>query len=251
MHLPSFDYRSARTVEEAVALHAGAAGAAYMAGATDLLPQARTGRRTLARVIDVKTIPALRAFADDQGGLRIGAAVPLSDVAADPRVRERWPLLAQCCLAVGAWPLRNRATLAGNVCNASPAADTAVALLALDAIVVAEGPDGSRELPIDGFFVGPGRSALAPGELVTAIRLTAASAGLKGSYLRLSRRKGLDLATVGVLVGRRGVSGSANGSANGGANGGANGSANGGGNGSASGSANGGGNGSANGSANG
>jgi carbon-monoxide dehydrogenase medium subunit len=97
--------------------------------------------------------------------------------------------------------------MAGNVCNASPAADTAVALLALDASVRIAGPSGRRTLPIAKLFLGPGKSALGPGEIVTSFLLPAASADLRGRYLRLSRRHGMDLATVGVLVALPGSSG--------------------------------------------
>ena len=202
MLLSRFEYRAARSVDEAVALFAERPGGRYLAGGTDLLPQLRARRRA-ERLIDVKRIGELRVITErGDRGLAIGAAVPLAEIVAHPAVQERYPLLRDCCNAVGAYPLRNRATMAGNVCNASPAADTAVALLALDALVVARGPEGARELPAATFFTGPGQTVLAPGELVTAIVLPAASAGTRGSYLRLSRRRGMDLATVGVLVGR-------------------------------------------------
>jgi carbon-monoxide dehydrogenase medium subunit len=163
----------------------------------------RAGRKAPGRLVDLKRIPGLheiREVAD--GGLSIGAAVPLADVEVHPDVLDRFPLLAECAKTVGAWPLRQRATLAGNLCNASPAADTAVALLALEAEVEVASTVGRRTIPIREFFLGPGLSALEPGELVTAVVLPGASAGFRGSYLRLSRRKGMDLATVGVLVGK-------------------------------------------------
>ena len=130
-------------------------------------------------------------------------AVALAEVETHPAVLARFPLLADCCREIGAPPLRNRATLAGNVCNASPAADSALALLALGARVVAVGPDGAREIPIAAFFSGPGATALRPGELVTEIALPGPAAGARGRYLRLSRRRGMDLMTVGVLVARQ------------------------------------------------
>ena len=202
MLLSPFEYRAARTVDEALALCAEKPGSRYFAGGTDLLPQLR-GKRRAERLIDIKRIDELRTIRErGDRSLAIGAAVPLAEIAAHPSVRQRYPLLRDCCNAVGAYPLRNRATMAGNVCNASPAADTAVALLALDALVVARGPGGTREVPVAGFFTGPGQTVLAPGELVTAIVLPAATATMRGSYLRLSRRRGMDLATVGVLVGR-------------------------------------------------
>lgn len=200
---PDLDYVVPASVGEAVALRSGAPGAAFLLGGTDLLPQLRAGRKAPTLLVDLKRVPGLGAIRElPDGSISIGAAVPLADVEADPGVARRFPLLVECVKTVGAWPLRQRATLAGNVCNASPAADTAVALLALDAVVNATGSDGSRAIPIGGFFLGPGKTALAPGELVTDVVLPAASAGFHGSYLRLSRRKGMDLATVGVLVGK-------------------------------------------------
>ncbi len=202
--MPSdLDYRSPSTVDHALALMSEAPGGAFLLGGTDLLPQMRTGRRAPSVLVDLKRIAELREIRETaDGGLSIGAAVPLADVETHPLVRARYALLAECVSTVGAWPLRQRATLAGNICNASPAADTAVALLAFDAVVGAVSSEGRRTLPMSRFFTGPGRTALRPGELVTDVVLPATSRGFAGSYLRLSRRKGMDLATVGVLVGR-------------------------------------------------
>ncbi len=197
------DYVVPSTVEEAVALQAGSSGAAYLLGGTDLLPQMRAGTKDPGRLIDLKRIPLLREVRETEGGgLSIGAAAVMADVEIHPAVLARYPLLAECVKTVGAWPLRQRATLAGNVCNASPAADTAVALLALDATFNLVSAQGRRSIPVSAFFRGPGQTALRPGELMTDVILPAASAGFTGSYLRLSRRKGMDLATVGVLVGK-------------------------------------------------
>ena len=196
------DYLAPTTVEEAIALKA-TPGTAWLLGGTDLLPQMRAGRKAPERLVDLKRIPGLHEIRESaDGGLSIGAAVPLADVETHPGVLDRFPLLAECAKTVGAWPLRQRATLAGNLCNASPAADTAVALLALDAEVKVASTAGRRSIPVREFFLGPGLAALSPGDLVTEIVLPGASAGFRGSYLRLSRRKGMDLATVGVLVGK-------------------------------------------------
>lgn len=197
------DYVAASTIEEAVALQAASSGAAYLLGGTDLLPQMRAGRKDPRQLIDLKRIPLLREIREtESGALSIGAAVPMADVEIHPAVLARYPLLVECMKTVGAWPLRQRATLAGNVCNASPAADAAVALLALDAVLNLVSTQGRRSIPVHAFFRGPGQTALRPGELMTDVVLPAASAGFTGSYLRLSRRKGMDLATVGVLVGK-------------------------------------------------
>ena len=197
------DYLAPVTVEDAVAVGTGGPGSVYLLGGTDLLPQMRSGRRSPFRIVDLKRIAALHEIRETgDGGLSIGAAVPLADVEAHAGVLDGFPLLSECAKTVGAWPLRQRATLAGNICNASPAADCAVALLALEALVSVASATGVRKVPMAGFFLGPGQTALSPGELVTEIVLPAASAGFRGRYLRLSRRKGMDLATVGVLVGK-------------------------------------------------
>jgi carbon-monoxide dehydrogenase medium subunit len=203
MSAQPLEFRTARSVDEALALWAERPGAHYFAGGTDLLIQMRAGRRAPSRLVDVKRIPELSAVRTrNDGALVVGAGVPLAVIAAYPEVRERFPLLAECCLAVGSYPLRNRATMAGNICNASPAADTSAALLALGADVEAAGPKGTVSLPIAGFFLGPGKTALPAGALVTAIVLPARAAGCRGSFHRLSRRRGVDLATLGVLVAR-------------------------------------------------
>ena len=199
------DYLAPSAVEDAVALRASLPSAAFLLGGTDLLPQMRSGRRSPETLIDLKRIAELHEIRENaDGGLSIGAAVPLADVEAHPLVLARYPLLAECAKTVGAWPLRQRATLAGNVCNASPAADTAVALLALDAVVNVASTTGRLAMAISELFLGPGQTALMPGDLVTDVVLPGSAAGFRGSYQRLSRRKGMDLATVGVLVGKRG-----------------------------------------------
>jgi CO/xanthine dehydrogenase FAD-binding subunit len=200
--LPRFSYVTANTIEDALERWARSPAAAFFAGGTDLLPQLRLGRRIHETLIDVKRVSALGEIrVGDDDTVSIGAAVSLAETGRHPAVAGRYPLLAECCRRVGAAPLQNRATLAGNICNASPAADTAVALLALDALIGVAGLRGRRQVPIAEFFRGPGQTALVPGELVTEVVLPAAAQGFCGSYLRLSRRHGMDLATVGVLVG--------------------------------------------------
>ncbi len=201
MLLPSFDYHVPHSVNEAVEMWGQQPGGVYMLGGTDILPQMRAGRRRATRVIDIKRIPEIQGIREEMdGSLWVGAATPMAAVETHPAILARYPVLVECCQTVGAWPLRHRATLAGNICNASPAADTAVALLALDARILTAGPLGKRSLPISDFFKAPGHSALTEGELVTAIVLPLESSGWRGRYLRLSRRQGMDLATVGVLV---------------------------------------------------
>lgn len=199
MLLPHFEYRAARSIDEALSLASEGVSSRFMAGGTDLIAQMRI-RLKVDRIIDLKGIPGLNAIADSEdGGLVIGATATIADVCRDARVHERYPALVQCASEVGAYALRNRATIVGNVCNGSPAADTAVALLCLDAIAEVVGPKGKREIPLSEFFIGPGKTAREMDEIVTGVRLPKETAGMKAHYGRLSRRRGMDLATVAVL----------------------------------------------------
>jgi carbon-monoxide dehydrogenase medium subunit len=126
----------------------------------------------------------------------ISAGTVMTDIAADPLVRRHFPALAEAAAVVGSVQIRNRATLAGNVCNASPAADTAPALLVYDATVVAEGPGGSRRIRVDDFFVRSGVTTLARGELVSAIELPLPARRMGAVHVRRTRRRGHDLASV-------------------------------------------------------
>ncbi|MDR0965240.1 MAG: FAD binding domain-containing protein [Myxococcales bacterium] len=200
MLLPHFDYRAARSIDEALALANEGISSRFMAGGTDLIAQMRI-RLKVERVIDLKKIPGLDAIAEtDDGGLEIGATAVISDVCRHALVQARYPALVKCASELGAYALRNRATVVGNVCNGSPAADTSVALLCLDALAVAVSQRGERLIPLSEFFIAPGKTARASDEIITAIRLPAATSGMKASYNRLSRRRGMDLATVAVLT---------------------------------------------------
>ncbi len=148
-----------------------------LAGGTDLIIRLRDGTIRPRVVVDVKGIEELDAEIRELGGaedgLTIGARAVMTDIAADERIRARPPALAEAAAVVGAVQIRNRATLAGNICNASPAADTVPALLVFGARVVVAGPAGVRRIPVDDVFVRSGVTTLARGELVTAIELPA------------------------------------------------------------------------------
>ena len=194
----TFAYARPVTLAEAVAL-LGAHGpdARLLAGGTDLVIRLRDGTARPAVVIDVKRIAELRpAIREDDGRLVISAGTVMTDVAANERVRRAFPALAEAAAVVGSVQIRNRATLAGNVCNASPAADTAPSLLVYDATVVAEGPGGARRIPVDGFFVRSGVTTLARGEIVTAIELPLPTRKMGAVHTRRTRRRGHDLASV-------------------------------------------------------
>ena len=203
MSLPSWDYHRPRDLQEAISLHAGCPEARYLAGGTDLLTRVRFhGAEPFPRrLIDLKGVTTLSGIREDpDGNLSIGACCSVAAVAAHQLVRERYPLLGECCQALGSYPLRHRATIGGNLCNASPCADTAAAFLALEAVLVASGPQGQREIPIQGFFLAPGKSLLACGEILEAVRLPSLSAFGRGHYGRLARRRSVDISTVAVLV---------------------------------------------------
>lgn len=202
MNLTDFEYRSARTVEEALDLYGSNDGARYLAGGTDLLPQVRCGAGQAAElVIDIKRIPGFCEIGEtDAGDLRIGPTASIASLVNDERIRKHYPALADCAVQLGSYPLRNIATVAGNICNASPCADTAAALLALEARVEVTGVDGVRQVNITDFFQGPGMSALKRGELVTGILLPKQTRDASAHYGRIARRKGVDISTVAVLV---------------------------------------------------
>ena len=172
-------------------------GARPIAGGTDLVIRLRDGSIRPDVVVDVKWIRELEAsIRESDGRVVIGARAVMTDIATDPLVRRHFPALAEAALVVGAVQIRNRATLAGNLCNASPAADTAPALLVYDASVVVAGPTGERRIPVAELWVRSGVTTLAAGELVTAIELPIPPSRQGSVHLRRTRRRGHDLAAV-------------------------------------------------------
>ncbi|MEW5865572.1 MAG: xanthine dehydrogenase family protein subunit M [Bacillota bacterium] len=201
MLLP-FDYVRARSKEEAVDL-ARRAGqkAKFLAGGTDLLVRIRDRQLRPEVLIDLKGIPGIEGIAYREGeGLVVGAATLLNRVIRDEVVRSRYALLAEAAHTVGSLQIRNRASLGGNISNASPAADTAPALLVYESEVVTWGPSGSRVIPLAEFFRGPGVTALGEGEFVYAIKLPTLKERSFGVYLKLGRTNAVDLAMVSVAA---------------------------------------------------
>jgi CO/xanthine dehydrogenase FAD-binding subunit len=182
-------------------LHEHGPEARLLAGGTDLLVRLRTGYIRPAFVVDLKRVRALRAdISEVDGNLRVGARVVMTDLIADPRVRRHYPALVEAASVVGSVQIRNRATLAGNICNASPAADTAPALLVYGSIVNVAGHRGSRSVPLTEFFKGPGKTVLDRGELVESIDLPIPDEPAGGAFGRVTRRKGVDLATINLCA---------------------------------------------------
>ena len=199
--LPGFDYVRAATADEAVALLAEYGTAArLLMGGTDLFPALRDGVFRPQVVVDVKALPGLRDIRyDEDTGLTVGAAATMNQIAHHPNVRT-YPVLAEAAHTVASYQIRNRATLGGNLCNASPCADTSPATLVLEAQFVLYGPAGERLVPAGEFFTGPGQTVLQPAELMTAVRFPPAEKGAASRYLKLGRCKSGDLSLVGVAV---------------------------------------------------
>jgi carbon-monoxide dehydrogenase medium subunit len=194
----AFAYERPARLDDALALLADqGSDARLLAGGTDLIIRIRDGSIRPTTVVDVKGIAELeRSIRVEDGWLRIGARTTMTDLMRDDRIRRDYGALAEAAAYVGSAQIRNRATLAGNICNASPAADTAPALLVYGAQVVAVGQGGRRTFPLDDFFVRSGVTTLADGELVEAIELPLPS-GPRGSvHARRTRRRGHDLASV-------------------------------------------------------
>jgi CO/xanthine dehydrogenase FAD-binding subunit len=200
--LPSFDYLRPTDRESAARLlqEHGAAARPLMGG-TDLLPQMRDGLLRPQVLVDVKHLPGMRNIGFELGkGLVLGAAVTMNELARHEAVRAHYPLLAEAANTVASYPLRNRATLGGNLCNASPCADTAPAMLVLEAQLVLFGAGGERVMPASEFFLGPGQTALQPGEFLVSICFPPPPSAAGARYLKLGRCKAGDLSLVGVAV---------------------------------------------------
>ncbi len=204
----TFAYARPTTLAEATALlEAHGPDARVLAGGTDLVIRLRDGSLRPTVVVDVKRIPELRpSIREEDGRLVISATTVMTDVAADERVRRHFVALAEAAAVVGSVQIRNRATLAGNVCNASPAADTAPSLLVYGAEAVAVGPQGERRIPMEDFFVRSGQTTLRRGELVSAIELPVPARRIGAAHVRRTRRRGHDLASVTLCCGVDGTS---------------------------------------------
>ena len=197
-----FTYRAPRRRDELLALLGEhGARARVLAGGTDLLTDVRTGLAAPAVVIDVKRVEGYRdlAWSEDRG-LVIRPGVTINDVLHDARVGAAYPLLVACAQDLASHQIRNRATVIGNVVNASPCADMAPALLCLGAHAVLSSHDGRREVPFAEFFTGPKHTVLRPDELLEEVVVPPESSGARGSYRKLKRIKGHDLGIVGVAA---------------------------------------------------
>src|SRR5690348_1703457 len=170
-----------------------------LCGGTDLIIQMRAGVRRPEYVVDVKNIPDLRRISFDlQHGLRLGAAVPAIEISENADMRRYYPGLTEAAHLIGSNQIQTRASVGGNLCNGSPAADTTPALIALGARARVIGPKGEREVKVEDFCTAPGRTVLAPGELLVEILIDAPKPHSADAYLRFIPRNEMDIAVVGV-----------------------------------------------------
>jgi CO/xanthine dehydrogenase FAD-binding subunit len=194
-----FTYERPRTLAEATRLLAEAgAGGRVLAGGTDLVVGLRDDSIRPAVVVDLKWVEEFggETIHCSDGVVTFGALATMSQIELHERVLAELPALAEAARVVGSVQIRNRATLAGNICNGSPAADTAPPQLVYGATVVVSGPEGDRRVAVDDFIIGPRRVDLGAGELVRAIEVPIPASGLGAAYTRLVRRRGTDLASV-------------------------------------------------------
>src|SRR3954463_3835895 len=195
-------YRPTTRADALAALAAAGERGRPLVGGTDLLVGLRHHTVEPVLLVDLKAVtdlPDPLVVTDD--GVRIGATLTLGELGAHPVVQEGYPALVEAPPTVGPVAIRNRASLVANSCNASPAADTAPPLLAHDARVTITSLDGDRTAPLDEFFLGPRRTLCGPGELVARIDLPRPAPGSGSAFRRLTRRRGVDLATVSVAAG--------------------------------------------------
>jgi CO/xanthine dehydrogenase FAD-binding subunit len=194
-------YEAPKTLAAAVALLAGAKGQArVLAGGTDLLIQMRAGRVVPELIVDVKAVPEVTSIASENGAFRLGAAVSCMELIEHPAFPKEWPGIADAAKLIGSVQVRGRATLGGNLCNASPAADSVPALIAAGAMAVIEGPQGKREARVEDIAVGPGQTSLAKGEILTSFVFPKRPRNSGDAYLRFTPRSEMDIAVVGVGI---------------------------------------------------
>jgi CO/xanthine dehydrogenase FAD-binding subunit len=194
-------YESPGSIDEAVKLLASAGGGAkVLAGGTDLLVQLRTGMVSPSLIVDIKKIPETSVIKEENGGFRIGACVSGAVVGEHAGMTAAWPGVVEALELIGSTQIQGRASLGGNLCNASPAADSVPAMIAADAVCTIVGPNGKREAKVEEIVTGPGKTSLAAGEIVVDFFFPARPARSGDAYLRFIPRTEMDIAVVGCGV---------------------------------------------------
>ncbi|HAF85943.1 MAG TPA: molybdopterin dehydrogenase [Sphaerochaeta sp.] len=200
--LDTFAYKAPQSKELLLDMLAtGDSEVKLLSGGTDLLVNIRNGVYHPKVVVDLKKIPGFDAITwDKRAGLTIGPSVTINAILTDVKVQQHFPLLCACAKDLASYQIRNRATVVGNIVNASPCSDMAPALLCLDATIIIESRQGKREIPIAEFFTGVKRTVLRQDEVVTSIHIPSDKAGVQGVYRKLKRIQGHDLGIVGVAI---------------------------------------------------
>ena len=199
--MPNLSFSAPTTVDEAVRALASAQGLAKpLSGGTDLLVQMRTGRVRPEVIVDLKRIPELIGIREESDRFVIGASTPGTIVYENEALTKAWPGIVEGLDLIGSEQIQGRASLAGNLCNASPAADSVPALIAARATAVIAGPDGRREAPVEAIVTGPGQTSLKKGEFIVAFHIPKPKPRQSDAYLRFIPRTEMDIAVVGCAV---------------------------------------------------
>lgn len=194
-------YEAPKTLEAALALLSGANGRArVLAGATDLLIEMRAGHVAPELLVDIKGIPEMTSIGAEDGGFRFGAAVTCMELLEHEAFAKAWPGVIDAVKLIGSIQVKGRATMGGNLCNASPAADSVPAMIAAGASVSIVGPNGRREARVEDIATGPGKTSLVKGEIVTSFLLRRRPPHSGDAYLRFTPRTEMDIAVVGAGV---------------------------------------------------
>ena len=188
------------SVDEAVALLRGSDNPRVLAGGTDLLVQLRSGRIAPELVVDIKRIAETREIRAEAGGFRVGAAVAGAELGEHAALKQAWPGVVEAAELIGSTQVQGRASMGGNLCNGSPAADSVPGLIAAGAVCAVAGPSGRRDVKVEDICAGPGRTTLQPGEFVVSFLLPERPPHSGDAYLRFIPRTEMDIAVVGVGV---------------------------------------------------
>jgi CO/xanthine dehydrogenase FAD-binding subunit len=199
--MPGLTYSAPTTVDDAVKLLAGSPGLAkVLSGGTDLLVQLRSGRLKPELIVDIKKIPGLIGIREENGGFVVGAATPGAVVEADAGMNKAWPGVVEALDLIGSTQVQGRCSLVGNLCNASPAADSVPAMYAAGTIAVVVGSKGRREVPVEQIPVSPGRTSLAKDEFILEFKFPPRPPHSGDAYLRFIPRTEMDIAVVGCGI---------------------------------------------------
>jgi len=195
-------YLAAKTIDEAVEAHAKSNGSArFLAGGTDLLVQIKSGIRKPNLVIDIKKIVELNSIKEvSDNEFVVGASVSGANLNRNPKFAKLWPGVLEAFRLIGSEQIQGRASLGGNLCNGSPAGDSVPALIAAGCKAVIAGPEGKKEIPIENFHLGPGKTILENGQMLVSLKFPKRNKNSSDAYLRMTPRTEMDIAVVGCGV---------------------------------------------------